>query len=332
MKVFYLLLLIGSVLTSTDYDSWGYKLYDIYYNTDYTVDINQFPEGYLPANFQYYFRLKVEENNSMEIQLKVIKRAVIHFDIRVCFYQTLPSDQQIYSGHSGCFLLVPKLDHTDGDVDVYLFDFETMIGINYLGVLVRNYFALDYLNVYIHSALPKDNEGWYYKLYDIYYNTDYTVDTTQFTEGYLPANFKYYFRLQVEEDDKMQIQLKVIKRAVIQFGVRVCAYQIKPSDDEIYSGHNSCTLLEPKLDHTDGNTDVYLFDFETQTGVNYLGVLVKNYNSLDYLNVYIYSTKGSYVALILILIFLPCIIIAAIVIFCLRRYGVISFGVSSNKI
>ena len=104
MKVFYLLLLIGSVLTSTDYDSWGYKLYDIYYNTDYTVDINQFPEGYLPANFQYYFRLKVEENNSMEIQLKVIKRAVIHFDIRVCFYQTLPSDQQIYSGHSGCFI------------------------------------------------------------------------------------------------------------------------------------------------------------------------------------------------------------------------------------
>jgi hypothetical protein len=72
----------------------------------------------------------------MEIQLKVIKRAVIHFDIRVCSYQTLPSDQQIYSGHSGCFLLVPKLDHTDGDVDVYLFDFEAMIGINYLGVLV----------------------------------------------------------------------------------------------------------------------------------------------------------------------------------------------------
>ena len=190
-----------------------------------------------------------------------------------------------------------------------------------------------YLLLLIGSALTStDYDSWGYKLYDIYYNTDYTIDINQFPEGYLPANFKYYFRLQVEEDDKMQIQLKVIKRAVIQFVVRVCAYQTKPSEEEIYSGHNSCALLEPKLDHTDGNTDVYLFDFETQIGVYYLGVLVKNYQALDYLNVYIYSAKGSYLALILILIFLPCIIIAAIVIFCLRRCGVISVGVSSNTI
>lgn len=177
-----------------------------------------------------------------------------------------------------------------------------------------------------------DYEGWDYKLYDIYYNTDYTVDTNQFSQGFLPANFKYYFRLQVEEDDKMQIQLKVIKRAIIQFGVRVCAYQGRPTDQQIYDGHSGCAVLEPKLDHSDGNVDVYLFDFETQIGVTYLGVLVKNYQALDYLNVYIYSAKGSYIALILILIFLPCIIIAAIVIFCLRRCGVISVGVSSNTI
>lgn len=177
-----------------------------------------------------------------------------------------------------------------------------------------------------------DYDNWGYKLYDIYYNTEYTVDTSQFSEGYLPANFQYYFRLRVEEDDKMQIQLSVIKRAVIQFDVRVCAYQTQPTDQQIYSGHQGCAFLTPKLDHSDGNTDVYKFDFETQVGVYYLGVLVRNYYALDYLNVYIYSAKGSYLALILILIFLPCIIIAAIVIFCLRRCGVISVGVSSNTI
>jgi len=190
-----------------------------------------------------------------------------------------------------------------------------------------------YLLLLIGSALAStDYNDWGYKLYDIYYNTDYTVDINRFPEGYLPANFQYYFRFGVEENNSMQIQLKVIKRAVIQFDIRVCAYQELPSDEQIYSGHSDCAFLEPKLDHTDGNTDVYLFDFETQIGVNYLGVLVRNYFALDYLNVYIYSAKGSYVALILILIFLPCIIIAAIVIFCLRRCGVISYGVSSNKI
>ena len=190
-----------------------------------------------------------------------------------------------------------------------------------------------YLLVLIGCVLTStDYDSWGYKLYDIYYNTKYEVDTLQFKEGYLPANFQYYFRLQVEEDDKMQIQLTVIKRAIIQFDVRVCAYQTKPDDNYIYSGHTSCVFLNPEVDHTDGNADVYLFDFETQVGIHYLGVLVRNYHALDYLQVYIYSAKGSYVALILILIFLPCIIIAAIVIFCLRRCGVISIGVSSNKI
>ena len=190
-----------------------------------------------------------------------------------------------------------------------------------------------YLLVLIGCVLNlTDYDSWGYKLYDIYYNTKYEVDTLQFKEGYLPANFQYYFRLQVEEDDKMQIQLTVIKRAITKFDVRVCAYQTKPDDNYIYSGHNGCVFLDTKLDHSDGNYDVYLFDFEKQVGVHYLGVLVRNYYSLDYLQVYIFSAKGSYVALILILIFLPCIIIAAIVIFCLRRCGVITIGVSSNKI
>ena len=182
------------------------------------------------------------------------------------------------------------------------------------------------------TSTDYDYDSWGFKLYDIYYNTAYEVDTTQFKEKFLPQYFRYYFRLKVEEDDKMQIQLTVIKRAIAQFDVRVCAYQTFPDDHYIISGHSGCVFLEPKLDHTDGNSDVYLFDFETQVGVYYLGVLVRNYYALDYLQVYIFSAKGSYIALILILIFLPCIIIAAIVIFCLRRCGVITIGVSSNKI
>ena len=152
MKIFYLLLLIGSTLISTYDDSWGYKLYDINYNTDYTVDIAQFPEGYIPGHFQFYFRLPIEEDGPMKIQLKVIKRVINQYLIRVCPYQTKPSDQNIFSGHNDCTLLEPFIDHSDGNTDVYLFNYEKVAGMNYLVILVRNYYALDYLNIYIHSA------------------------------------------------------------------------------------------------------------------------------------------------------------------------------------
>lgn len=193
-----------------------------------------------------------------------------------------------------------------------------------------------YLLILIGSTLTssEDYSSWGWKLYDISYDTKYTVDVNQFPEKYLPANFLYYFRLSVIEDDKMQIQLTVLKRAIIQFDVRVCAYNYgkAPTDQQIYDGHSGCVFLTPKSDKTSGSYDVYLYDFETQVGVDYLGVLVRNYQALDFLEVYIYSEKGSIVLIILLAVFLPCIIIAALVIYFLRRCGVIRIGVSSNYI
>ena len=170
--------------------------------------------------------------------------------------------------------------------------------------------------------------------YDISYNTEYEVDMSKFYPyNFMPAGTHYYFRVAVEEDDKMQIQLTVQKNAIINFKVDVCGFMGRPSDSQVLNGHDRCrNSLSGRLDRTEHDRDIYLFDFETITGVNYLAIHLENYDSLYYLSVYIYSAKGSYIALILILIFLPCIIIAAIVIFCLRRCGVISIGVSSNKI
>ena len=170
-----------------------------------------------------------------------------------------------------------------------------------------------------------------YKFYDINYNTEYVVDISKFGD-YLPANFHYFFRLSVEEDDKMQIQLKVLRDAIINFNVYVCGFEIFPNSREIFFGNPACVKLQNTRSSLDDYYDKYLYDFETAIGIHYLGVHLENLYSLHYLSVYVYSAKGSYIALILILIFLPCIIIAAIVIFCLRRCGVITIGVSSNKI
>ena len=172
--------------------------------------------------------------------------------------------------------------------------------------------------------------------YDINYNTLYEVDMAKFAPyNYMPGGTSYYFRVPVEEDDAMQIQLTVDKGAVINFKVDVCGFYGRPSDSQVISGHNNCrNALQGKFDGTDSKGDVYKYDFETITGINYLAIHIQTTDSLYYLSVYIYSSKGTAIALILILIFLPCICIAAIVIFFLRRCGVITIGggVSSYKI
>jgi len=172
--------------------------------------------------------------------------------------------------------------------------------------------------------------------WDISYNTLYEVDMAKFYPyDYMPGGTSYYFRVPVEQDDDMQIQLTVQKNALIDFKVDVCGFYGKPSDSQVISGHDNCrNELSGKFDGTEYDRDVYKYDFETITGINYLAIHIQTKAALYYLSVYIYSAKGTAIALILILIFLPCICIAAIVIFFLRRCGVITIGggVSSNKI
>ena len=168
------------------------------------------------------------------------------------------------------------------------------------------------------------------KFYDIVNNKEYVVNITDFGD-FLPDNFHYFFRLSVEEDDKMQIQIKVFRNAIIDFKVDVCGFATYPDDFSVFFFNTDCYPLDNKIGRSDDYYDMYLYDYETADNIHYLGIHMENLHPLHYLSVYVYSNKGSYLALILILIFLPCIIIAAIVIFCLRRYGIITIGASSNK-
>ena len=169
------------------------------------------------------------------------------------------------------------------------------------------------------------------KFYDIVYNQEYVVNITDFGD-YLPENFQYFFRLSIEEVDKIQIQLKVFKNETIKFNVDVCGFETYPKNFSDFFFNLDCYPLENKIGRSDDKYDMYLYDFKIRVNIHYLGIRIQNLLALHYLSVYVYSAKGSYLALILILIFLPCIIIAAIVIFCLRKYGIINLGVSSNKI
>ena len=144
MKIIYLAFLIANVITSS-----GYVFYDIPYNREYVLDIEKFyPYNYIPANMGYYFRANVEQDEKMQIEIKVLKNAIINFKMDVCGYYTFPSDMQALNGHDLCKIgLQGKKVNSDINYDIYLYDFETIKFAEYLIIHIENYHSLYYLSI-----------------------------------------------------------------------------------------------------------------------------------------------------------------------------------------
>ena len=143
MKITYLLLLIGSIITSSD----NY-FFDIIYNQEYVVDVSKFSYNFIPAIAQCFFTAKVEESKKMQIQIKVIKNANLILKFDVCGFYGHPSDMQILVSHDLCrFDLEGKKVSSDEHYDIYLYDFKTIYGVNYLTFHFLNMYKLDYLSV-----------------------------------------------------------------------------------------------------------------------------------------------------------------------------------------
>jgi hypothetical protein len=170
-------------------------------------------------------------------------------------------------------------------------------------------------------------------LYHIYFNTRYTVDVTRYVEGYLPGGHSYFFGLAVERNDQMYVECRVIPTSVIDFKVDVCVYNTQPTDIQIVTGALGTCAANLKADVSrSGNYDIYKYPFQTGEYVTHASIHLQNYQSLHYLDVYIYSEKGMGAAIIVLIILAPLLIIAAIVAFICRRCGCITIGVSSSSV
>ena len=163
-----------------------------------------------------------------------------------------------------------------------------------------------------------DYDEKYYHFYDINFNERYYVNMKQFNEGFLPAGHNYYFRLPVYPNDKMEIECTVQRWAVIAFKVDVCPFYTKPSNNDVYYGNRLCanSLKGEKTEYQ--NYDRYTYPFSTGNNVNYLAVHLQNYQSLDYLDVYVYSETGMTGGIIALIIILPCLIVVGVVVAVLR--------------
>jgi hypothetical protein len=149
---FLLLLLIGSIFGRTVLPGCDYcYVDDIEYLTEYVVDMGPF-HNFIPAGSEYYFRMLVSENDTIEIQLTVQKRAVIYFDVNVCLWDRKPTDYDIWRLTDNCGgYLTGELEDDLVDRTVYVYPFETDINCHYLSTHIKLRDSLNYLSIKIYS-------------------------------------------------------------------------------------------------------------------------------------------------------------------------------------
>jgi hypothetical protein len=175
----------------------------------------------------------------------------------------------------------------------YQYDFYLSQGVNYIGVYVNSHYT-NKVTIYIKSV-------------------NHVYEVALLEEIQLRDCFDgYYFKIPAFSNDKMSIDATVYKPYYSQsFGVYIKGLGSPVTDDEVRraDGWNQLTAFE-LTERTD--SDFYSYPFETIEGVANLGFWFKcPYH--DQVMIRIYSDTATKIALILLAIFLPLIIIGAVI-------------------
>jgi hypothetical protein len=322
MKIVLFAFLIGIIATST-----SPTVVPVWFNYDYSLQ-----KDYSLHYSEYYFRAKVEPQKKMDIELRMNENEFQsnYFTIYVLDYGFDPTDEQI-TGRSGTTIqrYLSGRTYTQGKYKVIAFAYTTAEYLatqyNYLGIIV-SYEQTSVWQTFSYLYFRVDVTKYYYSnIKDLDYNTYYSYDTSIFNDGYIPNLYQIFIRIAVHPEDKMEIQLetKATYDRANAFKVDVCQFKNKPSESDVFYGKPGCKL---GLANESTESNKYIYPFTTDSEINWLSISIINQiqdRKLTYLNMYIYSEKGMAIAILCLIIILPILIVGAIVVFVLKKLGII---------
>ena len=135
MKIFYLLLLILSVMTYPQI-----LIYEISYGKEHEIRINPPPNTFVPSNINIYFRIKVPKNENLRFEIKVMRNTIINSQLHICGFPARPSEIQMIKGDGTCVInLAAEKTMLDANNERYLYDLDKIEDSNYLSILIENY-------------------------------------------------------------------------------------------------------------------------------------------------------------------------------------------------
>ena len=146
MKIFIFVCLFLSTLCSTTP-----LINDIEFNTKYPVYYGGI--RLIPRDTDIYLRMKILENDKMQVSLETYTNYFNYFGVRVSCFQDYPYDDQIVlNKYYGQEISYEETEILDGGISTYVYPFDTPENSKYLGVHIHIYNDLGYLDITVISV------------------------------------------------------------------------------------------------------------------------------------------------------------------------------------
>ena len=152
----------------------------------------------------------------------------------------------------------------------------------------------------------------------IYSSSDQVRNLDVLTEYKFVTGFShYYFRVKVSSLDNMYLELTALDYGTNtdgDFKFDICGFYDYPSDEQVMTGHAYCANYNAPTLTKKNNYMYYRYTFSTLQDISYLALSLTMLRPDIYpYTLYIYSESGMGAAIIVLIICLPCIIVAAVV-------------------
>ena len=154
----------------------------------------------------------------------------------------------------------------------------------------------------------------------IHSSSDDVKDLEVLTEyEFVTGLTQYYCRVAVSSQDNMYLELKTNNAGNNykgDFKLDVCGYHDWPSNSQVIAGHSGCVNDITPTVTPSGSYAYYRYTWSTIQDIYYLGfsLYMKRPSQVYPYTLYIYSEGMGIVSILLLLVLLPCIIIAAIIV------------------
>lgn len=318
MRVIYFAFILGLISCST----WS-SVINVWYNYEYSL-LKDYSDQY--TAWYWYFRVPVIHDNTMDMEIKVLKGVENYFTITVYefnSYTNPPTDSAVMN--PGADKLIYAEDSNNYNEDkyiVYYFTYRASHTATYFAVHVSLTSRHDFDYVIFRVNLSK---YLYSRINDLDFNQKYELDTSRFYQGIIPQYYKIYIRISVIEEDNMEVQLETHEAydKTTAFTVNVCQYTYKPTEEQVYYPTYDSLCKDP-LTNESKESEKYAYPFTTDKDTKYLSIrVINNLYNLNYLYILIYSEKGLAAAIIAVIVIVPLLVIGAIVFVVLKKCGCI---------
>ena len=252
-------------------------------NTEFTVDLSQFPEYEIPSNTNQYFIIPVNGDKKIEIQLKTFHGSTpsTYFNVDFCSFSKLPSNDEVIIGNKNCFKNWPYTSISQYDIyDIYKYHVEANEEVEYLSMQIENLFTCDYLSIYyyqIDSTLD-------YKIYDISYMKEYKLNSTSLND----RNNLIIFRME-NIGNIGSIRIKVSNEFLSKIKITISGYRDKPNMTDDFDDYIRVYNPEIKSLIKDEKYLIYEYPYEKIDDTGYICIFIDLKEKVDFLSIYVGS-------------------------------------------